>query len=547
MLKSNKLIALTFLFAVLNIFPAFAATTIPFTVTLSEAVNVNGTPRIPIDVGGVARYATYTSGSGTATLTFTYTMVAGDVDLDGVTIVQNGSGSTYVIDLNGGTIKDLSGNDLSPLTYTPPNTSNVKVNYPSLGMDFVYDSDGRYTLDGTVYNDLTSFLSATGGSFARSSVGTYFDSAGTLQTAASGVPRFDYDPTTHAAKGILIEESRSNVLKYSEQLEQANWGKTYVNIASNTTSSPDGNMTADKFSADGSSNQHFLFIYSIFSSGTDYTVSFFVKKDTANYILASSTGSSYVNIQLNLNTGAKTATSSGGATLYNSSVQNLTNGWYWVRFSFRQTSGFTQDLRIYVYNTSTSEASTASAFVWGGQIEQGTFATSYIPTTSATVTRATDVLKVPTGSWFNNNALTVVSTINQNSLNNATAYPSTWSLNNGTPSNEIQLYTYVGSGTKVSNIKGVESGNVLYENQIYLPSSLPDKIKSASAFGSGAFSGTANGGSVYSYTGSIPSGLSNLQIGASNNGSANRANSSIEKIKYYPLRVSNTQLQLLTQ
>lgn len=129
---------------------ADAATSVPFTINMSESVNVTGNPRISVDVGGQARYATYSAGTGTSALTFTYTMQPGDLDLDGVSL-------SSPIDLNGGTIKDLNGNDAA-LTFTVPNTSNVKINYPSLGMDFVADADGRYTLNGTVYNDLSSFF-----------------------------------------------------------------------------------------------------------------------------------------------------------------------------------------------------------------------------------------------------------------------------------------------------------------------------------------------------------------------------------------------------
>jgi hypothetical protein len=115
-------------------YSAFAATSIPFTINLSEAVNLTGTPRIAIVVGGVTRYASYTSGSGTNTLVFTYTMVSGDVDLDGVAV-------SSPIDLNGGTIKDIAGNNAS-LTFTPPNTSGVIVNaaIPS-GYSVAYGAD----------------------------------------------------------------------------------------------------------------------------------------------------------------------------------------------------------------------------------------------------------------------------------------------------------------------------------------------------------------------------------------------------------------------
>ncbi len=79
--------------------PAWAAGQIPFTINLSEAVTVTGTPRIRMDVGGATRYATYTSGSGTSALTFTYQMVSGDVDADGVQLFSP-------MEFNGGTITD---------------------------------------------------------------------------------------------------------------------------------------------------------------------------------------------------------------------------------------------------------------------------------------------------------------------------------------------------------------------------------------------------------------------------------------------------------
>ena len=100
--------------------PAQAATSIPFTINLSENVVVTGTPRIQMDVGGTTRYATYSSGSGTNALVFTYAMVSGDVDTDGVALISP-------IQLNGGTLKDAAGNDAT-LTFTPPNTSGVLVN-----------------------------------------------------------------------------------------------------------------------------------------------------------------------------------------------------------------------------------------------------------------------------------------------------------------------------------------------------------------------------------------------------------------------------------
>jgi|GEM_PF-2094139 len=98
--------------------PSFAVP-IPFTVNLSETVVVTGTPRLQLDIGGVTRYASYNSGTGSNALTFSYPVVAPDFDRNGITLVSP-------LDLNGGTILDLSGNNAN-LTFTLPNTAGVLV------------------------------------------------------------------------------------------------------------------------------------------------------------------------------------------------------------------------------------------------------------------------------------------------------------------------------------------------------------------------------------------------------------------------------------
>jgi hypothetical protein len=90
-----------------------------FTVVFSEAVAVTGTPRLVLTIGSATRYATYVSGSGSASLLFRYTVQAGDEDTDGIAVASP-------IDLNGGAIKDVPGND-AVLTFTPPDTTTVLV------------------------------------------------------------------------------------------------------------------------------------------------------------------------------------------------------------------------------------------------------------------------------------------------------------------------------------------------------------------------------------------------------------------------------------
>lgn len=96
-----------------------AGTNLDFVATFDEAVDVTGTPRIQLDIGGSTVYANYLSGTGTTALTFRYTVQAGDND-------SNGIGCTSPIALNSGTIKGAANNNAT-LTFTPPTLTGVKV------------------------------------------------------------------------------------------------------------------------------------------------------------------------------------------------------------------------------------------------------------------------------------------------------------------------------------------------------------------------------------------------------------------------------------
>lgn len=544
MLSIRKLLNLTIfcscLVASLNAFPALAATSIPFTINVSKVVNVTGTPRIAVDVGGVTRYANYTSGSGTATLTFTYAMVAGDVDLDGVTV-------SSPIDLNGGTIKDLAGNDLSPLTFTLPNTTNVKVNYPSLGMDFIYDADGRYTLNGTAYNDLSSFLTATGGSFSRSSVGTYYDSAGVLQTASSGTPRFDHDPVTHAQKGILIEESRANFQIRSEELDNAAWSASDSIITANATTAPNGTLTAEKMVDTATLIRHVLNPSSVsMTSGTTYTSSAYIKAAEHQYIqltfsMANFGSNAYANYFLN----GSGSVSFSAASVTNSSIQYIGNGWYRCSLSAPATATssanpFFFSLLNNTNNTARSPGYTGTVggvYIWGAQTEIGSFPTSYVPTTTSAVTRAADALTIPTGSWYNSSGF---STTTEFSSYATSGSPRQMSISDGTLNNYVQLVSTGGGlvrGNKtLSGVGSSSSGPSFTSNTYY---------KTALAVDAASIPFAANG-TLYTNTlnRALPT-VTTLYVGALNN--VSQTDGWIKTFKYYPYRVTDTQLQLLSQ
>ena len=94
---------------------------VTFVVTYNEILLISGSPRIALNVGGVTRYADFTTNSPT-TMTFEYTAQAGDNDLDGITF------DSTSISLNGGVISDLSGNNASlNFVAVTPDLSSINV------------------------------------------------------------------------------------------------------------------------------------------------------------------------------------------------------------------------------------------------------------------------------------------------------------------------------------------------------------------------------------------------------------------------------------
>ena len=216
--------------------------------------------------------------------------------------------------------------------------------------------------------------------FTRASTATFVGSDGLIQTAAVNAARFDHNPITLASRGLLIEEGRTNLFTQSETWQTgANFtGPTAPTVTNDTTTSPDGLLTADTLSGstgtaiDGSANSTWR--QPTISSATAYTFSIYVRSlgvatKAEIRIRDNSTGASVQTLDTSL-------TSS------------------WKRLSVTATTGATTtSIRCIIQNTDGPIA------IWGAQVEAGAFATSYIPTTTSTLARSADVCSI-TGSDF---------------------------------------------------------------------------------------------------------------------------------------------------
>ena len=235
--------------------------------------------------------------------------------------------------------------------------------------------------------------------FARAlSTATEVNSSGLVVVASADAPRLDYDPVTLACKGLLIEESRTNSALYSQQFDNAYWPKVSASISANTAVSPDGTQNADKLVEDTTNNYHYI-RSSVFTAnpGQTFTQSWFVKAAgrSTGYIQFISGGSFPTNsLQFNLST--ETVTVSGGTGF----IQNYGNGWYRIGITVTATGTSSQNrIQLVLQLVNYLGDGVSGMNLWGAQLELGIGSTSYIPTTTAAVTRNADVATI-TGTNF---------------------------------------------------------------------------------------------------------------------------------------------------
>lgn len=221
-------------------------------------------------------------------------------------------------------------------------------------------------------------------SFARTTTATYVDSTGLLKSAVIDEPRFDHSPVTRESKGLLIEEARTNLLTYSEDFDNASWTLQNTSILGNTAVSPTGNVNADTLIESATvTTQHLINCVVTVSSGSTYTFSCFVKNAVGTRkLILTAFGEGYS--VFDPITGSITQT--GGNVC---SATNCGNGWW--RFSAAITKTNTSSgFYIGFWSTTNSYTGdgTSAFYLYGAQVELGTFPTSYIPSTTTVTSRA---------------------------------------------------------------------------------------------------------------------------------------------------------------
>lgn len=365
-------------------------------------------------------------------------------------------------------------------------------------------------------------------------------------------PRFDYDPVTRQPKGLLIEEARTNLVLYSEQFDNAAWTKLQASVSPNTSISPDGTQDADKLVEDNTNAAHHIQYGFTPLNATTYTFSVYLKAAERGFAFVGILNGSFATtfISVNLSTGA-IATAIGTPT--GSSSTNVGNGWW--RVSISLTSSGTASGNVDV-RTSTDGVwanriyqgdGTSGILMWGAQLEAGAFPTSYIPTTTATVTRAADVAVIQGtnfSSWYKYDEGTLLV---EESLyaKNTSGFPQMPAFNDGTTNNAISILHNGGVSQYnpyfLVRVAGVAQVDMPAAGFVNPPINTP--IKYAAAYKINDFAFTYMGANLTTDTsGSIPT-VDRFNL----SGFSGTAPIYIRRINYYNRRLDNSQLQAITQ
>jgi hypothetical protein len=216
------------------------------------------------------------------------------------------------------------------------------------------------------------------------------------------IPRLDYSNGT--CPSLLVEPQRTNLVTYSSSFDNGAWDKDGVSIVANNITSASGVQDADKITENSANGIHGLYNLNPYTSITTATASIFFKKGTRKFfsIKLQIGANSYTQVydSESVTTASNT---SNGLTSVSTSVVDFGNGWVRATLTGTNPSGAADAYTVYCLSNSgtpTFDAvnknptyqgtGTDYGYIWGAQVENASYPTSYIPTTSASVTRNAD-------------------------------------------------------------------------------------------------------------------------------------------------------------
>ena len=322
---------------------------------------------------------------------WTFSLYAKANTLDSLTLRNQTNGHSATFDLTNATIStnqtiDESivsvGNNWYKCTATFSGSSSqvaIYVGYANSNAGSIYIQDAQLEIGLTATEPIES--------------GATTGKAGILEDS----PRFDYSGGA-SCPSLLLEPSRTNLVGYSEYFEDSSWGLVDTQSpTANDTTAPDGQETAYKIVPNTNNAIHYIFNTTISLNGQN-TISVFAKYNGYNIgIRPQGIGSGQAFANFDLQNG--TILGSGGTSYDDSSITSFGDGWY--RISMTMDNASTYGINFYAVNGTTATElpsftadGTSGYYLWGAQVEQASYISSYIPNHSGgSVTRAAETAR----------------------------------------------------------------------------------------------------------------------------------------------------------
>ena len=385
--------------------------------------------------------------------------------------------------------------------------------------------------------------------FTRSGdTATVINSSGNIAPINADLPRFDFDPITLLCKGLLIEEARTNLFLYSAEFDNIYWGKIRSSITANATISPDGASTGDKLVENLDNGTHLIVRTETTTNTSANTWSIYAKaseRPSINIVVRE--GTTFLrssNATFNLSAGTVGAVSNAGGSSATAAIENAGNGWYRCSLTITLGGVDTNSQALFQLNNGSVSSyqgdGTSGIFIWGAQLEAGAFATSYIPTTTTTVTRNADNVSM-TGTnfsdWYNASEgafVTQVSLLNISAGHLLTAFQGYSDVMRVRMLSSIPTANITVGGASQFNSTSQGSLGAITTNEIF---------SSALAYKQNDTSFAAKGVSVSTDTSvNLVTAPSRLAIGSLDNVGSGSMTGHMRRVFYYPQRLSNAEI-----
>jgi hypothetical protein len=451
-----------------------------------------------------------------------------------------------------------------PLVSGTPRTSGV-FNLGALSADNAFEAP---SLDLNFDGQASSFTRATTSptaakangdqlatdivSCTRSTTATYMGSNGLIQTAAVNTPRVEYDASGNPL-GLLVEEQRTNLYPGTTPSNTA-----AVTFTTNQGAAPDGTNTAIKATEDsalGEKNANTA-LFSV-TSGTQYTASLYAKPAGRTGIRLLMPGAAFGNNNVatyDLQGNGSIIEWPGSDTPDATTITPAGNGWYRISITSTAASTASTFLQMVIdddgtdTNTSYQGDGSSGLLIWGIQSEEGAGPTSYIPTTSGSVTRAADEITLATSAFgFEETTGSVLADV---TIDHATgSYERVFEFGtSNTNTDRVFMFLDAANNNDIeARINTGGTANVAAENVIVASPTFPHTSKLAMSYAAGNYM-TADDGALVSMTAGAynPGGSKpQLRLGGHQQTSLTM-NGHIRRFTYWPRALSDASLASYT-